>query len=393
MWRGLLDSEELTVEAAMPLFHALRRHGPVTLLVVASGGEPAVEAVDDGLLLGTLPEFQKQDNQAGPDMCGWVGMLGNAWLLRARLGHCGTTPVRSVPVWLPCGPDALEREDRLGLVFRDRSRAGEYWHAVIRGAPATTIDPAFLFDEFDRIRDFVNGAEAQVACDATLHKALTICVNVRTRTEPSDAVVRQTYGPDAIAKIKATAATGSALLDKPAHIIQGEVRANEPTMALLRGAEPEPLEPRRQVELARILLGAKKYGAAETAARRAVALQPDLVYAHDVLSTIFERQIRWGDAAAARRAAELTPQDDGRQRRLGLTLLRANDFAGAEQALRLSGRLRSGARTFHNHHLLGIVLERQGRIDEALVEARKASDLAPENPDLRARVAALLGGR
>jgi len=38
----------------------------------------------------------------------------------------------------------------------------------LRGAAAAGIDPAFLMDEYDRIREFPDAAEARAACDATL---------------------------------------------------------------------------------------------------------------------------------------------------------------------------------------------------------------------------------
>ena len=84
-WRWQADNEELTIEAAMPLFKALRRHGPITMLVVSAGGTSAVEVVGDGLMFGTLPKLQPQTSQGAPDMLGWVEVLGNAWLL---VGSC-----------------------------------------------------------------------------------------------------------------------------------------------------------------------------------------------------------------------------------------------------------------------------------------------------------------
>lgn len=70
--------------------------------------------------------------------------------------------------WVPQGQDAQERAGGLGLIFRDRSRPGEHWLAALRGAAVAEIDPAFLLDEFDRIRDFPTEAEARAACDALL---------------------------------------------------------------------------------------------------------------------------------------------------------------------------------------------------------------------------------
>jgi superkiller protein 3 len=106
---------------------------------------------------------------------------------------------------------------------------------------------------------------------------------------------------------------------------------------------------------------------------------------------VAERQGRLAEAvAAAQRAVELRPQDSGRQYRLGLVLYHSGDMAGAERALRQERRLAPAPSTFHRHHLLGIVLERQGRVEEAMAEARTASDMEPGDPNLLGRVAATL---
>jgi hypothetical protein len=75
---------------------------------------------------------------------------------------------RPTATWLPRGQDALERNGGGALVFRDRSRAGEHWLAALRGGRVGVIDPAFLIDEFDRIKDFPSDAEARAACEAAL---------------------------------------------------------------------------------------------------------------------------------------------------------------------------------------------------------------------------------
>lgn len=76
--------------------------------------------------------------------------------------------VEATAGWVARGQDAQERAGGLGLVFRDRSRRGEHWLAALRGAAVAAIDPAFLLDEFDRIRDFPTDSEARAACDAAL---------------------------------------------------------------------------------------------------------------------------------------------------------------------------------------------------------------------------------
>ncbi len=77
-------------------------------------------------------------------------------------------PAEVAPGWVAAGPDAQERTGGLGLVFRDRSRVGEPWIAALRGGAVAAIDPAFLLDEYERLRDFPSDAEARAACDEAL---------------------------------------------------------------------------------------------------------------------------------------------------------------------------------------------------------------------------------
>jgi Flp pilus assembly protein TadD len=193
---------------------------------------------------------------------------------------------------------------------------------------------------------------------------------------------------------RAAVANGSGMnvfQDLLSQILQRQGRTGEVVTSMQQVAEQEPEDPQRQLRLARVLLEGDDLAAAAEAAQRAAALQPDFVQAYDLLSVIMERQKRPVEAlAAARHAAELMPQDSGRQHRVGLLLYHSGDMTGAEHALREAQRLASEAQTFHNHHLLSIVLERQGRMEDAVAEARNASDLAPENADLMVRCAALL---
>lgn len=71
-------------------------------------------------------------------------------------------------------------------------------------------------------------------------------------------------------------------------------------------------------------------------------------------------------------------------------MFHAGAWNGAEQALRQAIRVAPKPPTFHNHHLMGIVLERLGRIEEAVAEARTASELTPDNADLLGRFAETL---
>jgi hypothetical protein len=119
---------------------------------------PAVRAlVGDRPVAGPSLEPRPRPSQPGPSQPG-----------TSQPEAPVSKPVEAVAGWLPRGPDALERAGGLGLVFRDRSRPGEHWLAALRGAAADAIDPAFLLDDFDRLRDFPTDAEARAACDAAL---------------------------------------------------------------------------------------------------------------------------------------------------------------------------------------------------------------------------------
>ncbi len=96
---------------------------------------------------------------------------GQRYEPETRRGAAVSSLLETTPAWVQRGHDAQERSSGLGMVYRDRSRAGEHWLAALRGAAVAAIDPAFLLDEFDRIRDFPTDAEARAACDAALEQS------------------------------------------------------------------------------------------------------------------------------------------------------------------------------------------------------------------------------
>jgi hypothetical protein len=72
------------------------------------------------------------------------------------------------PGWLSRGPDAQEKADGQALIFHDRSRGAAPWLAALRGAAASLIDPSFLLDGAQRLRDFPTEEAAREACEAAL---------------------------------------------------------------------------------------------------------------------------------------------------------------------------------------------------------------------------------
>ena len=80
-------------EAMLPLFLALNRYGPNTLLwiTVADVKEDAgkVEEVLPGLMRGYIDRFTPHEPHSSPSLGGWLSVLANAWLLRQRCGYKG----------------------------------------------------------------------------------------------------------------------------------------------------------------------------------------------------------------------------------------------------------------------------------------------------------------
>ncbi len=115
--------------------------------------------------------------------------------------------------------------------------------------------------------------------------------------------------------------------------------------------------------------------------RRAIELDPQYAEAHHNLGVGLAETGQWEAAVAAYRKALGLPtfaRPDMAQHNLGWALYNLGRDAEAEEALRLAARLEpklEGA-----HYILGLVLVRQGRRDEAKTEFRRARELAPDSP-------------
>jgi tetratricopeptide (TPR) repeat protein len=297
-----------------------------------------------------------------------------------RLEPDDTRPLRRLGAALTASDDYAAAEAAFRQALDLRSEAGVH------------IDLYNCFMRQRRMAEAIAEAQAAVALEPAnphWHYRVALSLLHAERLVEAEAAART-------AEDAARAAIGNGpglgvFCDLLAQILQRQGRSDESIAFAQRAAELKPQDPLGQLRLARALLEGKQLAAAEAAARRAAALQPDLVDAHDLLSVIAERLSNAADAvAAAQRAADLRPQDSDRQYRLALVLFQSGDWTGTAQALREERRLAPGPSTFHRHHLLGIVFERQGRIEEAITEARTASDLEPEDANLLARVAVLL---
>ncbi len=113
-----------------------------------------------------------------------------------------------------------------------------------------------------------------------------------------------------------------------------------------------------------------------------VRRHPDYVHAQVRLSDVLRGLHRLDEALRViRSACERRPFDPSCKLQLGDLLLSAGDLAGAERALR-------GVLALHPHNAAAsrrraATLEELGRVEEALLAARKATDLRPYDAELR----------
>ena len=113
------------------------------------------------------------------------------------------------------------------------------------------------------------------------------------------------------------------------------------------------------------------------ALRRAVELDLGDVEAHHLLGEALGVHGRWSDAAQEfRHAAGLVPEAARHQRQLGIALTRLDRHDEAAAALEKATSLDLG--DVAAHEALAQIYEIQGRMEDALVEYRQASQLAPQ---------------
>jgi Flp pilus assembly protein TadD len=118
-------------------------------------------------------------------------------------------------------------------------------------------------------------------------------------------------------------------------------------------------------------------GAAERAARRAVATTPGDTRAHGLLGVIYRQTGRYAEAVAAcRRAAALEPENATVQINLGVALRHLARLNEAEACYRRAIQLDPANAIAHSS--LGVTLRRQGRDEEAEACYRLAIGLDPD---------------
>jgi Flp pilus assembly protein TadD len=171
--------------------------------------------------------------------------------------------------------------------------------------------------------------------------------------------------------------------------LERQDKMDDASTAAFRAAEIEPLQAARQMRPVELLLRAGRFADAEAVLRGSMSRLKPGAPEYNLLSVALERQERLDEAgSAALQASEIEPSKRDRHVHAGNLLFRAGRWKEAEQSLRNAIEL--GDENPHQAHILSITLERQNRLDEAVVAARRAADLQPE-PYRMARVGVLLG--
>ena len=176
--------------------------------------------------------------------------------------------------------------------------------------------------------------------------------------------------------------------DTLAHVLKQQGRPDQAVQAAQLAAALEPADADRQLGLARSLLELGRLDEAEAAALRVIYLDPAQVGAYDVLAGVMEKT---NSLAASRgRDAACPAIDPGRCWKTSPSCARPDAVrrpAGSRAGAACDGTARGSDRhlpspSLAGHHPAGF----KGRLHEAIVEARLASEAAPDNADLRARV-------
>jgi tetratricopeptide (TPR) repeat protein len=122
--------------------------------------------------------------------------------------------------------------------------------------------------------------------------------------------------------------------------------------------------------------GERRHEEAIEAYQQAIALQPDLAWAHSNLGAVLAEVKRYVEAEVAyRKALELDPGNATAHSNLGLLLAEQKRAAEAEAAYRKALELEPGLAMAHNN--LGSLLAGQKRAAEAEAAYRKALELDP----------------
>jgi tetratricopeptide (TPR) repeat protein len=135
----------------------------------------------------------------------------------------------------------------------------------------------------------------------------------------------------------------------------------------------------------------RERGDREEAARelsRAAAASADLASRLRILSLAFQDENKLPEAFGAAAEAERLRPDPAFQHELGWKLMRGREILAASAVF--EGLVRMVPRSPHVHYSAGVALGASGRLDEALVELRRAAELAPGNAKVQEGLAMAL---
>ncbi|HYU32256.1 MAG TPA: winged helix-turn-helix domain-containing protein [Thermoanaerobaculia bacterium] len=132
----------------------------------------------------------------------------------------------------------------------------------------------------------------------------------------------------------------------------------------------------------------RRWEEAERGFRRALEISPGYATAHQWYSFLLAALGRHAEAIAqARQARELDPLSLVINSDLGMVLCFARDPAAEEQLRRT---LELDPSFAYARFELGVALQQQGRLDEAVAELRLASSMAPDSPVMQAALGQVL---
>ncbi|MGF1511151.1 MAG: tetratricopeptide repeat protein [Myxococcota bacterium] len=155
--------------------------------------------------------------------------------------------------------------------------------------------------------------------------------------------------------------------------------------ALDRAIELDPLGADLHLELGLLHLARERFDMAQTSAEEAVELAPEDPAAWNLLGRVALNQSRWEPAEFAfRRAAELEPTNGFYLNNLGLLYVMRRMGPEAESALRASVEMFEGHPPRYVHNNLGLALELQDELEQALQAFADA--LAVDPSYIRAQV-------
>ncbi len=198
------------------------------------------------------------------------------------------------------------------------------------------------------------------------------------------------------------ATVGCASTDREVHRLQGrsvyeqalknlqEQRLSLGLAGLQQAITLDPENPIYKTALGVVYLDLKQPAAAQKEFEQATALDPNYAEAHHNLALAHAEQGRFDQAVAGYRKALSFPTyttPEVAYNNLGNAYLALGKLRESEEAfraaIRLEGRLPAA------HYGLGVVLQRQGRSDEARASLRTAREIDPESPFGQAAAEAL----